>query len=85
MNLSCSSVTNIRKTIFASLTVPAVDALPAPGTTFKYSNVGYSIAAAVEEKVTGKSWEDLMTNMLFKPLGMTTAGFGPMASGYRCE
>ena len=60
---------------------PAVDALPAPGTTFMYSNVGYSIAAAVEEKVTGKSWEDLMTNMLFKPLGMTTAGFGPMAEG----
>jgi CubicO group peptidase (beta-lactamase class C family) len=58
-----------------------VDALPAPGTTFLYSNVGYCIAAAVEEKVTGKSWEDLMTNMLFKPLGMTTAGFGPMADG----
>ena len=60
---------------------PAVDALPAPGTTFMYSNVGYSIAAAVEEKVTSKSWEDLMTDMLFKPLGMTTAGFGPMAEG----
>jgi len=62
---------------------PAVDALPAPGTTFKYSNVGYSIAAAVEEKVTGKSWEDLMTNMLFKPLGITDAGFSfSMATGY---
>jgi CubicO group peptidase (beta-lactamase class C family) len=60
---------------------PAVEALPAPGTTFMYSNVGYSIAATVEEKVTGKSWEDLLTNMLFKPLGMTTAGFGPMAEG----
>ena len=47
-----------------------------------YSNVGYVIAAAVEEKVTGKSWNELMTNMLFKPLGMTTAGFGPMATGY---
>jgi len=60
---------------------PAVEALPEPGTTYLYSNVGYVIAGAVAEKVTGKSWEDLMTNMLFKPLGMTTAGFGPMASG----
>jgi CubicO group peptidase (beta-lactamase class C family) len=59
----------------------AVEALPAPGTTFLYSNVGYVIAAAAAEHVTGKSWEDLMTAMLFKPLGMTTAGFGPMASG----
>jgi CubicO group peptidase (beta-lactamase class C family) len=27
--------------------------------------------------VTGKSWEDLMRDELFTPLGMTTAGFGP--------
>jgi CubicO group peptidase (beta-lactamase class C family) len=62
---------------------PAVEALPEPGTTYLYSNVGYVIAGAVAEKVTGKSWEDLMTNMLFKPLGITDAGFSfSMATGY---
>jgi CubicO group peptidase (beta-lactamase class C family) len=29
------------------------------------------------EQVTGKSWEDLMREELFQPLGMDTAGFGP--------
>jgi CubicO group peptidase (beta-lactamase class C family) len=47
-----------------------------PGTKFGYSNVGYGVAAAMAEKVTGKSWEDLMRDRLFKPLGMRTAGFG---------
>jgi CubicO group peptidase (beta-lactamase class C family) len=32
----------------------------------------------VTEKVTVLSWEELITTMLFQPLGMTTAGFGPM-------
>jgi CubicO group peptidase (beta-lactamase class C family) len=49
----------------------------APGTTFQYSNDGYTIAGAMCEQVTGKPWEDLMRELLFRPLGMTTAGFGP--------
>lgn len=43
---------------------------------FLYSNVGYVIAGAALERATGKSWEDLMRERLFAPLGMTTAGFG---------
>ena len=35
------------------------------------------------EKVTGKSWEDLMREKIFRPLGMTTAGFG--APGTRAK
>ncbi|MCU0712786.1 MAG: beta-lactamase family protein [Pirellula sp.] len=46
-----------------------------PG-TFHYSNWGYTIAAAVAEKVTGKSWESLMKEEVFVPLEMTSAGFG---------
>ncbi len=62
---------------------PTVEALPVPGTTFLYSNVDYVIAGAIAERITGKSWEDLMTNMLFKPLGITDAGFSfSMATGY---
>jgi CubicO group peptidase (beta-lactamase class C family) len=48
-----------------------------PGKAFNLSNLGYIIAAAIAEKLTGKSWEDLMTEKLFEPLGMKSAGFGP--------
>ena len=48
-----------------------------PGTKFLYSNVGYVIAGHVAERVTDKSWEDLMNARLFEPLGMSSAGFGP--------
>ena len=43
---------------------------------FHYSNYGYMVAACMAEKITGLSWETLMRNRLFEPLGMTTAGFG---------
>ena len=42
---------------------------------FLYSNLGYMVAGAMAERVTGKSWETLMEERLFNPLGMTTAGF----------
>ncbi|OFX87170.1 MAG: hypothetical protein A2W99_07485 [Bacteroidetes bacterium GWF2_33_16] len=43
---------------------------------FNYSNFGYMIAACMAEQVTGLSWEVLMKQRLFDPLGMTSAGFG---------
>jgi|APSaa5957512622_1039677.scaffolds.fasta_scaffold21999_2 CubicO group peptidase (beta-lactamase class C family) len=43
---------------------------------FRYSNVGYIIAACMAEQITGKSWEVLMKQRLFDPLGMSSAGFG---------
>jgi CubicO group peptidase (beta-lactamase class C family) len=49
----------------------------APGEKYIYSNAGFSIAGHMAEKVTGKSWEDLTRDKIFRPLGMTTAGFGP--------
>jgi CubicO group peptidase (beta-lactamase class C family) len=48
-----------------------------PGTKFAYSNSGYVAAAVFAEEVTGEVWEDLMKSMIFKPLNMTTPGFGP--------
>jgi CubicO group peptidase (beta-lactamase class C family) len=48
-----------------------------PGTKFVYSNTGYMIAAHMAEEVTDRSWEDLMRERLFTPLGMASAGFGP--------
>ncbi len=51
---------------------------PAPFTPGEhhYSNFGYMIAGCMAEKITGLSWETLMQNRLFDPLGMTSAGFG---------
>ncbi len=43
---------------------------------YLYSNLGYMIAGAMAERLTGKSWEVLMQERLFEPLGITTGGFG---------
>lgn len=42
---------------------------------FQYSNIGYNIYAMVVEKVTGRSWKDVLADKVFQPLGMqhTTA------------
>lgn len=48
----------------------------APGGKFTYSNQGYAVAGAMLEKLAGKPWETLLTEKLFRPLGMTTASFG---------
>ena len=46
-----------------------------PAGEFIYSNLSYMIAGSMAERLTGKSWETLMRERLFNPLGMTTAGF----------
>jgi CubicO group peptidase (beta-lactamase class C family) len=46
-----------------------------PRTAFKYSNAGYDVAAAIAERVSGRSWEELVRR-IFEPLHMRTAGFG---------
>ena len=43
---------------------------------FWYSNLGYMVAGAMAERVTGKSWEELMGEHVFGPLGMKRTGFG---------
>jgi CubicO group peptidase (beta-lactamase class C family) len=47
-----------------------------PGTKMIYSNEGYVIVGVMLEKISGKDFESLMTEKLFKPLHMDTAGFG---------
>jgi CubicO group peptidase (beta-lactamase class C family) len=47
-----------------------------PGTKMIYSNQGYAIVGAMLEKITRTPFETLMTNRLFKPLHMNSAGFG---------
>jgi CubicO group peptidase (beta-lactamase class C family) len=55
--------------------------LLAPGVLFKYQNANYIIAGAMLENLFGQSWEDLITQYLFQPLGMTSAGFLSPAKG----
>jgi CubicO group peptidase (beta-lactamase class C family) len=56
-----------------------------PGTKYIYSNAGYSIAGVIAEQAMKTPWESLMRTMLFKPLGMRTAGFGAMGMAGRIE
>jgi CubicO group peptidase (beta-lactamase class C family) len=47
-----------------------------PGTKFIYSNQGYAVVGSILEKRAGKPWETLLTEKLFQPLGLKSAGFG---------
>jgi CubicO group peptidase (beta-lactamase class C family) len=47
-----------------------------PDTKYWYSNVGYILAGAALEQLTGRAWEELMRERLFQPLGISTGGFG---------
>ena len=47
-----------------------------PDAKYWYSNVGYVLAGAVLEQLTGRAWEELMRERLFQPLGISTGGFG---------
>ena len=55
--------------------------LYAPGTDFGYSNTGFLIAAAIAERATALTYEELMRREVFQPLEMTTAGFGATDEG----
>lgn len=46
-----------------------------PGEQYHYSNVGYSMLAAVIEVVTGESYEAYLRQALFVPAGLTATGY----------
>ena len=50
-----------------------------PG-TYRYTNTGYMIAAAMLERALGVPFEEAMATHVFAPLGIDDAGFGPQAS-----
>ncbi|TDC06915.1 class A beta-lactamase-related serine hydrolase [Nonomuraea longispora] len=49
--------------------------LSAPGERFRYSNAGYSVLAAIIEKVSGLGYEEFLAEHLFAPAGMTSTGY----------
>ena len=46
-----------------------------PGTTFNYSNTGYTLLAEIVHRVTGKTLAEYTSENIFKPLGMTSTRF----------
>ena len=63
-----------------------------PGTKFHYDNSGFFLLGAVLEHVTGKSYETLLKENIFGPLGMKDSGYdhyadilSKRAAGYQQE
>jgi CubicO group peptidase (beta-lactamase class C family) len=46
-----------------------------PGTKFEYSNSGYFLLGAILEQVSGKTYEQLLQEQIFSPLGMKNSGY----------
>lgn len=63
----------------------AVQQSPAviPGTNAVYSNAGYVVAATMLERVTGRSYEELLQRRLLEPLGIRAAFDWPAARDCR--
>jgi CubicO group peptidase (beta-lactamase class C family) len=46
-----------------------------PGSKFSYNNSGYFLLGAIVEKVTGKSYEQVLRENILDPLGMKNTGY----------
>jgi CubicO group peptidase (beta-lactamase class C family) len=49
--------------------------------TFSYSNLGYTIAGVIAEKLYDQSYEDIVAEQIFTPLGLSSCGFGAPYTG----
>ena len=47
-----------------------------PLAEYAYSNAHFIVAASMAEKVSGRSWEELIEEYIFAALGLKSAGFG---------
>ena len=54
-----------------------------PSAPYDYSNAGYTLAAAMAERTTGKTWDRLLRELVFEPLAMTHTGIGWPADAHR--
>jgi CubicO group peptidase (beta-lactamase class C family) len=46
-----------------------------PGSEYRYSNLGYSLLAAVVERASGTGYERFLATQLFEPAGMNDTGY----------
>ncbi|MDR3623412.1 MAG: serine hydrolase [Paludisphaera borealis] len=56
-----------------------------PGEKFAYANMNYLFAGSAIERIAGKTWEELVTERVFEPLGLKTAGLGPQSTVGRVD
>jgi CubicO group peptidase (beta-lactamase class C family) len=63
-----------------------------PGTAYEYSNYGFAILGRIVQSVSGKPYDEYVTENILKPLGMTSTTLHPskvppnrLAIGYRWE
>ncbi|MCK6453387.1 MAG: beta-lactamase family protein [Alphaproteobacteria bacterium] len=56
-----------------------------PGERFEYANMGYLLASAMLERAAGRTWEEMIVERIFAPLGLRTAGLGPQARPGRVD
>ncbi len=61
-----------RKELIAVCTALPLESAPGK---WAYSNLGYSLLAAIVEQVSGKEWEDYLREFVFDPAGMTRSGW----------
>jgi CubicO group peptidase (beta-lactamase class C family) len=78
-----TNLDGMRATLVARLVAQPLSA--PPDQHFEYSNLGYTLAGAMMEHVTGKSWEELIVERIFDPLKLGSAGFGPQSSMGRID
>jgi CubicO group peptidase (beta-lactamase class C family) len=72
---------NLDRMRYALLRDWCVQPLAAPaGTRFIYSNLGYTLVGAMLERTTGSTWDELIVQRVYGPLGLATAGLGPQAT-----
>ena len=69
-NLDAQRLVLVRRAVAQSLLSP-------PGSSFHYANNNYTLAGAMLERVQGRTWEELIQEQLFAPLGLRSAGLGP--------
>lgn len=69
--------------------LPGQDAIFAPATTYKYSNLGMALLGEIVAEVSGEPWADYLESHVFEPLGMTATSADPdddllarMTTGY---
>ena len=78
--------------IFVREDLPTIPMAAPPGVVWSYSNSGIGLAARVAEVVTGSRYPELMSELLFDPLGMTRSTFDlsvaatyPLAQSHRLD
>jgi CubicO group peptidase (beta-lactamase class C family) len=64
-----------QRAMFTALMLGEAAEIP-PGTMYAYSNSGYMVVGAAMERASGLSWEELIRQRVFTPLGMSSCGFG---------